>query len=478
MSKIKLTNTLSGKKEVFEPLVKGAVSYYSCGPTVYNYVHIGNLRTYIFADIIKRVLQFNGLDVHHVMNITDVGHLTSDADEGEDKMLLGAAREKKTVWELAEFYTACFRDNMRDLHLLEPSIWCKATDHIQDQIALIEKLFEKGFAYAAGGNVYFDTAKLTDYGKLAGDGQRESAVARVDMDTNKRNVSDFALWFTKSKFGEQDMRWDSPWGVGYPGWHIECSAMSARYLGQPFDIHSGGIDHIPVHHTNEIAQSEAAMGVPLARYWLHGEFLVLPQKRMGKSEGNLITLQMLKERGYDPLAYRYFTYNAHYRQQLTFTWEALDAAADGYRNLCDTITRIQQKTDDKPSIPSETCVAWCAAFRNDFRGAVNDDLNIPRALAKLHEFLGTVHRHEPNLSGRDYAAILGAILETDSVLGLDLEHCNKSANLPSTVTTLIEKRSRARQEGRWNDADTIRSKIESLGYRVEDSGSDSTAFKL
>src|SRR3989338_8667274 len=276
-SKISVYNTLSRKKEQFRPLFSDSIRLYTCGPTVYNYAHLGNLRSYIFEDILKRVLLFNGYKVKHVMNITDVGHLTSDADEGEDKMLKGARREKKTVWEVAEFYTRAFKQDMKKLHLLPPNILCKATDHITEQIEMVQILEKKGFTYFRDGNVYFDTSKLKDYGKLASLNLAKERRARVESDLNKKNPHDFVLWFTKSKFQEQEMKWPSPWGLeGYPGWHIECSAMASKYLGEQFDIHCGGIDHIPVHHTNEIAQSEAAFGKkPWVKYWLHNEFLII-----------------------------------------------------------------------------------------------------------------------------------------------------------------------------------------------------------
>ena len=473
---LNLHNTISGRKEPFTPLESGKASYYSCGPTVYNYVHIGNLRTYIFTDILRRTLLAHGYDVTHVMNITDVGHLTSDADAGEDKMMLSVAREGKTAWEIADFYTAAFKENIADLNILEPSIWCKATDHIPEQIALIQQLEKRGFAYVAGGNVYFDTARFPAYGALTRRSSVGEAVNRVDEDPQKRNSADFALWFTKSKFGEQDMRWESPWGVGYPGWHIECSAMSVRYLGQPFDIHSGGIDHIPVHHTNEIAQSEAATGIPLARYWLHGEFLVLDTKRMGKSEGNFITLATLKEKCIDPLAYRYFTTSAHYRQQLTFTWDALAAAAEGYRNLCATVSRIRLKSEGGDHAQASFAVPHCTVFKKEFMDAVDDDLNIPQALARLHEFTAQVNRTGETFTPHDHAAILKSILDADKIFGLRLDERSQRQALPQKIEVLLTDRSRARSEQRWSDADTIRKKIEDAGYRIEDNGDDSTAF--
>ena len=339
-----LFNTLTRKKEPFVPIKKNEVGLYTCGPTVYAFAHIGNLRTYIFEDLLKRTLLFNHFNVKHIMNITDVGHLTSDSDTGEDKMLKGAKREKKTVWEIADFYTKAFQSDIKKLNILNPNIWCKATDHIKEQIALIQRLEQKGFTYVAGGNVYFDTSKLEDYGKLARLNLDAEQQSRVDKDENKKNLHDFVLWFTKSKFEEQEMKWPSLWGeAGYPGWHIECSAMSMKYLGEQFDIHCGGIDHINIHHTNEIAQSEAATGKkPWVKYWLHGEFLVIGKDtKMAKSGDNFITLSTLEQRGYHPLDYRYFCLGTHYRMPLTFSFEALDGAKTARKRLVEKVLELK-----------------------------------------------------------------------------------------------------------------------------------------
>ena len=321
MNKLTLYNTLARKKETFVPLKKGSVGMYCCGPTVYNYAHVGNLRSYIFEDVLRRVLEFNKFKVKHVTNITDVGHLTSDADVGEDKMLKGAKREKKTVWQIAEFYTKAFKDDIIKLNIKNPNTWSKATDHIKEQITLIQILEKKGFTYQAGGNVYFDTSSVKDYGKLAKLDLKADTKERVEEDKNKKNKHDFVLWFTKSKFQDQGMKWKSPYGTGYPGWHIECSAMSMKYLGKQFDIHCGGIDHIPVHHTSEIVQSESATGKkPWVKYWLHNEFLVLRKgEKMAKSGDNFITLQTLEEKEFHPLDYRYFCLGTHYRKPLMFS---------------------------------------------------------------------------------------------------------------------------------------------------------------
>ncbi len=465
---MKLYNTLSRTREEFIPLKAGEVSYYSCGPTVYNYAHIGNLRTYVFADILKRALIYFGYHVKHVMNITDVGHLTSDADTGEDKMLAGARREHKTVWEIAEFYTTAFKEDIKDLGIIEPSIWCKATDHIAQQIQLIGKLMENECAYQSGGNVYFDTSKFSTYGQFARLDLTAIQESRVGQDPNKKNQHDFVLWFTKSKFSDQDMKWSSPWGIGYPGWHIECSAMSTYYLGQPFDIHSGGIDHIAVHHTNEIAQSEAGEGKRMVNYWLHGEFLVIDKSKMAKSEGNFITLRTIKERGYDPLSYRYFCLQAHYRQQLNFTWEALTAAQVGLKGLRTLVLFLKDHSEKATPTPLS------ADFRKHlgdnkklFDECIADDLNIPKALGVLHSFLNQTRSGEKFLSQEDFKEVLDFVYRCDTVLGLRLDEIIQHT-VPEHVGELVTIREAFRNAEKWHEADEIRKKIEDAGYQIED----------
>ena len=449
-----LYNTLSRKKEEFVPLQKNEVGLYTCGPTVYNYVHIGNLRAYLFDDTLKRTLLFNKFPIKHVMNITDVGHLTSDEDEGEDKMLKGAQREKKTVWEVAAFYTKAFQENMKKLNILSPDILCKATDHIKEQIALIQQLEKKGFTYFKGGNVYFDTSKLSDYGKLAKLDLDAEAKARVQKDHHKKNPHDFVLWFTTSKFQEQEMKWPSPWGVGYPGWHIECSAMSMKYLGEQFDIHCGGIDHIPVHHTNEIAQSEAAIGKkPWVKYWLHNEFLILGQsEKMAKSGDNFVTLSTLEQKGYHPLDYRYFCLGTHYRHPLMFSYEALDGAKTARRRLIDKVLEFR-KNKDKASATKQK------PFLQTFTDAINDDLNTPQALAVVWD----VVKNE-SLSGKEKYALLAKF---DAILGLDLKKV-KEEKIPTELLRLAIDRLQARQNKDWKKSDELRDKIKALGYIVGD----------
>lgn len=445
---LKLFNTLSRTIEPFTPLQAGKVSLYTCGPTVYNYAHIGNLRTYIFEDILRRVLQYNQYAVNHVMNITDVGHLTDDADSGEDKMEKGAAREQKSVWEIAQFYTDAFMQDAKDLNLLEPKIICKATDHIQEQIDLISKLQERGFTYQTSDGIYFDTSKLSDYGKLAKlDIAGLAAGNRVEMG-EKKQPTDFALWKFSPSTGsgsKRQMEWNSPWGVGFPGWHIECSAMSLKYLGAQFDIHCGGIDHIPVHHTNEIAQNEGALGHSTVNYWLHGEFLLTNDDRMGKSKGNFLTLQLLKDEGYDPLAYRYFCFSAHYRSKLNFTFEALDGAQQALNKL-----RHQIISWGKPSEVDTVTM-------EQFTAAINDDLDMPKALAVLW----TMVRSE-----MDPGKKLATVLEMDLVLGL---HLNQSPEeIPAEIMELVIARETVRQAKQWAESDRLRDAIAKQGYQVED----------
>ncbi len=452
---LKLFNTLGRKKEEFKPIKVGEVGIYTCGPTVYNYAHIGNLRTYIFEDILKRIFLYNGFKVKHVMNITDVGHLTGDADSGVDKMLLAAQREGKTAWDVAKFYTDAFFRDMEKLNIIKADTVCNATQHIKEMIELIRRLEKKGITYAAGGNVYYDISKFKDYGKLALLKQDDlKAGARIDVDANKKNPYDFVLWFTKSKFGEQEMQWDSPWGRGYPGWHIECSAMSMKYLGEHFDIHCGGIDHIPIHHTNEIAQSEGATGKKWVNYWIHGEFLVLETGRMGKSLGNFITLQNLTDQGFDALDYRYMCLTAHYRKQLTFALDALEGAKNSLRRLREKYIEFRKETGkaDEKKLKS---------YKEKFTDAVNDDLNMPQALAVVWEAVD-----DKNLNGAEKIAVLD---DFDKVLGLRLsESKEENVELTGEAKKLVEEREKARKAKDWKKSDELRNKIESLGYELKD----------
>jgi cysteinyl-tRNA synthetase len=457
---IKLFNTLTRKKEVFKPIQKNEVRMYCCGPTVYWYAHIGNFRTFIFEDILRRVLEFNGFKVKHVMNITDVGHLTSDADTGEDKMEVGARREKKTVWEIAEFYTKAFFEDAQRLNLLKPTIICKATDHISDMINLIKKLEEKGYTYIIDSGVYFDTSKLKDYGKLTGmDFKRLNetlkAGARVEFNPQKRNITDFGLWLFSPKDKKRQMEWNSPWGVGFPGWHIECSAMSMKYLGETFDIHCGGMDHPPIHHTNEIAQSEAATGKKFVNYWLHGAFLVLG-KKMAKSEGEIITVQTLIDEGFDPLSFRYLCLTAHYRSELTFSWESLQAAQNALFTLREHMRRFSESFKEKKGKSSKA-----EEYRRKFLEAVNDDLNMPKALTIVWKLV----RDEKEVSeGEKYELLL----EFDKILAVDLAREITKEKLPKEIEELIRKREEARKRKDWETADRLREEIKKRGYLLED----------
>ncbi len=450
---ILLTNTMSRRKEVFKPLREGEVGIYTCGLTVYNFAHIGNLRAYVFADTLKRMFLFNGYKVNHVMNITDVGHLTGDEDEGEDKMEAGARREGKTVWEIVDFYTEAFFDDLKRLRIIFPTVTCRATRHVDDMIDMIRKIESNGYTYVAGGNVYFDTSKLPDYGKLARLKLDEDKMrSRVESDPYKRNPFDFVLWFTRYKYDSHAMQWDSPWGRGFPGWHIECSAMSSKYLGERFDIHTGGIDHIPIHHTNEIAQSEAAFGHEWVNYWLHSEFLVIGEgEKMSKSLGNFITLQTLIDEGYDPAEYRYYLLGAHYKKQLAFTLEALDGAKSAMKRLT---TKIGELKGSEAPVSKLNSV-----LLNEFHEAINDDLNTPRALAVLWKVVDS----EDLRPGEK----LSLINEFDRVLGLGLSEIETEV-IPEEVEELANQRDQARRGKDWKKADELRKLISEKGYEVLD----------
>ncbi len=456
-----LYNTMTRNVDEFTPLADNKVGLYTCGLTVYNYAHIGNLRTYIFEDILKRTLLRCGYEVNHVMNITDVGHLTSDADTGEDKMEAGARREGKSAWEIAEFFQGQFVKDLDRLNILQPVTWCKATDNIQEQIDQISKLEEKGFTYTVGDGVYFDTSKLSDYGKLARlDIKGLRAGARIQLVEGKRNLTDFALWKFSPEGSNRQMEWPSPWGVGFPGWHIECSTMAIKYLGERLDIHCGGIDHVPVHHTNEIAQAEVALGHKWVNWWMHGEFLTFggtdegDQEKMSKSSGGFIKLDTLIERGIDPLAYRYFCMSAHYRQQLAFTWEALDGSASAYRKL--TRAALDLKAgytgNEQPIV----------AYLQQFDEAIKDDLNMPRALAAMW---GAV-KDDSAKPGEVYATLL----EMDEVLGLGIADVTEEELEISQVqiAQLIAQRSEARKAKDFARSDQIRDELASMGITLED----------
>ncbi len=450
-------NTMGRELQSFVPIQQGNVGLYTCGPTVYNYAHIGNLRTYVFEDLLRKTLEYFGYRVRHVMNVTDVGHLTDDADEGEDKILKSAREKGKSVWEIAEFYTKAFFRDFALLGCAMPTVVPKATDHIPQMIELIKRIEANGYTYFSEGNLYFDISRFPAYGKLALlDQQTLRAGARIAVDSGKKNPADFALWFTRSKFEHQAMLWDSPWGRGYPGWHIECSAMSMKYLGESFDIHCGGIDHIPVHHTNEIAQSEAATGRKWVTCWLHGEFLLMDKAKMAKSAGNFITLSSLMEEGYDPLDYRYFCLGAHYRTQLAFSLDALDAARSARRGLVERVTQLK-KAGGGPAQPTSKAREYLDAFE----AHAAEDLNMPKCLADLW----TLVRDSSVAAGPK----LGALLAMDRILGLDLVRAEESpVELDEESRRLVEEREEARKRRDWARADEIRGLLSARGIILQD----------
>ena len=456
---MKLYNTMDRKGEEFVPIEEGKVGMYCCGPTVYNYAHIGNLRTYIFEDILHRTLEEAGYRVKHVMNITDVGHLTGDGDDGEDKLGKRSRETGKSVWDIAAFYTDAFFADEKALNIKRPNVVCKATDHIQDMIALIKRLEEKGHTYTAGGNVYFSIDTIDDYGKLAGQKQEDKlSGARIAVDGNKRNPQDFVLWFTNSKFGEQAMMWDSPWGRGYPGWHIECSAMSMKYLGETFDIHCGGIDAIPVHHTNEIAQSEAATGHKWVNYWCHGEFLLNDKGKMSKSSGEFLTLPVLVGHGYNALDYRYFCLGGHYRTQLKFSYEALDHAKSARERLNSMVAELKAKAK-----PESTISEKAESYKDSFFAALFNDLRCPEALAVMWKML-----KDNSITEGEKLSLLYSM---DKVLGLDLDkiEAKKEEKVGGEEEwKLVEERKQAKAEKNYQRADEIRKELEERGYIVKD----------
>ncbi|HEY1074421.1 MAG TPA: cysteine--tRNA ligase [Patescibacteria group bacterium] len=446
-------NTLTRTKETFVPITPGLASLYTCGPTVYDFAHIGNMRTYIFNDTLRRVLEMNGLTVHHVMNITDVGHLVGDSDFAEDKVDAKAEKEGLHPLDIAKRYETAFFEDFSRLNNKLPTDVVRATEAVDSQIELIKQLEARGFTYRDDDAIYFDTSKLSDYGKLTGQTLSEKLIGareEVVVDTRKRNPQDFVLWFfLTGRYAHHILHWASPWGEGFPGWHVECSAISRSRLGQPFDIHTGGVDHIGTHHTNEIAQSEAAYGEPLAHYWLHGEHLMVEGKRMGKSEGNLVRLTTVEEKGFDPLDFRYLVLTAHYRSRMNFTWDALVGAR---KTLTSIRELVAHDTSEKGEYAQEELI----------RAAFNDDLDTPRALALLHQ------------------AKSGALWRKfDCVLGLNVDHLPREKHeVNSEITALKEERDQARAQKDWAKADMFRHKIEALGYRVRDTESGSVLERL
>jgi len=439
---LKVYNTSTGKKEIFKPIHKGRVGMYSCGPTVYWYQHIGNLRTYISNDILKRVLQYNGLKVKHVINVTDVGHLTSDQDTGEDKIEKAARRERKTAREISDFYFKAFRRDLKKLNIIEPDIWPRATEHIREQIALIKILERKGYTYKTSDGIYFDASKLRDYGKLAKLDVKKQAGKRISVG-EKKNPTDFALWKFSKQPGIRQQEWKSPWGIGFPGWHLECSAMASKYLGKQFDIHTGGQEHIQIHHTNEIAQSESAFGKkPWVRFWIHFGWLLTRGEKVSKSEGGLYTISELEKKGFDPLIFRYMTLTTHYRKPLNFSLKNLEKSQEAYQRLRKTTLGLKddRKTNKK--------------YLSEFEEAVNNDLDMPKALQVLWGIV-----RDERASGR-----YRSIKEMDEVLGLDL----LKIDIPLKIKRLAEERESLRKKKDWKRADQLRRKIEKAGHTISD----------
>ena len=465
--KIQLYNTLTREKQEFHPLTEENVRIYSCGPTVYSYAHIGNFRAYLFMDSLRRVLKYNGYNLKHVMNITDVGHLESDADEGEDKMEKAARKENKDPYEIAKYYSDIFFRDMERLKIEKPEIIAKATDHIKEMIEFVKGLVEKGYAYETSRGIYFDISKLDKYPVLSNRKLDEQiAGARVDVDEEKRNPYDFALWIKAPE--NHIMKWESPWGLSYPGWHIECSAMGRKYLGDEFDIHTGGIDHIPTHHENEIAQSKGLTGKIPAKIWMHVEFLQVDGGKMGKSLGNTYTLDELQEKGIEPLAYKLFCFTAHYRAKLNFTFETGLASQKALMRLREGFVKQQEGTDEIEE-------SKIKEYEDKFLATINDDLNMPSAMGIVWEII----RNEKQ--SKQFANLL---LKFDEVLGLDLANSKKylkkakEIDLPEEISSLIEKRKQARLEKNWALSDEIRDELKEKGYIVKDTKEGMTVEKV
>ncbi len=456
-----LWNTATKKQEIFTPVHSGDIGMYTCGPTVYAHVHIGNVRTFVMEDILQRALESDGLHVRRVLNITDIGHLTTDADAGDDKMEMSAIKSGTTVQDIAQRYTDLFLQDAEKMNIKIPAapFLCKATDHIQDQIALIQLLEKKGYTYRIDDGIYFDTSKFSTYGNFGGQKLEEKEEgARVQVNVQKKNKSDFALWKFARVDVQRQMEWASPWGMGFPGWHIECSAMAHVYLGQPFDIHCGGIDLIPVHHENEIAQSEAAYDVPLAKYWMHVEFLLIDGGKMSKSLGNVYTISDIEHRGFDPVALRLFFLGCHYRQKQNFTWDAVQANQNALQKLRSVIRTWKG---------SGTILV---EFESEFKRAIADDLNTPKALAIMWKLVDSV------ASFADKAA---TILKMDEIFGLSLSaYVGQDEILPQEVLDLAFERIAARENKNWIVSDALRKKIEDMGYSVSDGADGQKVSKI
>lgn len=458
---LRFFNTMGRKKQEFKPIEKGIVKLYSCGPTVYDYAHLGHFRAYVFVDVLKRVLRFNGLKVKHVMNITDVGHLTSDADSGEDKIEKKAKSEKKSAWEIAEFYTKDFFDAMEKLNVEKANTLCKATDHIEDMIEFIKKIEKNGYTYKTSDGIYFNTSMIDDYGKLAGLDKEKienlKAGARVDFSTEKKNVTDFALWKFSPEGEKRQMEWDSPWGKGFPGWHIECSVMSMKYLGDVFDIHTGGIDHVTIHHPNEIAQAKAVTSKEPVRFWMHNEFLLVNGGKMSKSAGNFYNMEDFEKKGFDTMSLRYLFLTAHYRSKINFTWDSMRAADMTMSKLKERVAELRESKDKSKSAKEKVEV-----YRTEFIQAVNDDINTPIALSIMWKMM-----KDGDISDKDK---LDMVVDFDKVFGLELDKMESGKKeMDEQVEELVKERENLRKEGKYEDADKIRDRLkDELGVIIED----------
>lgn len=461
---MQIYNTLSHKKEEFVPNVPGKVAMYTCGPTVYHYAHIGNLRSYIMEDVLEKYMRYDGLDVKRVMNITDVGHLTSDGDTGDDKMLKGAKREHKTVMEIADFYTKAFFDDCAKLNIKTPDVVQPATGMIDEFIRVIQSLLEKGYAYQAGGNIYFDTSKLKQYyvfGDFSEDDLEVGVREGVEEDGNKRNKADFVLWFTKSKFDDQELKWDSPWGVGYPGWHIECSCISMKNLGEYLDIHCGGIDNAFPHHTNEIAQSEAYLGHKWCNYWFHVHHLNTAGGKMSKSKGEFLTVSLLESKGYDPIVYRFFCLQSHYRKSLVFSYENLDNAKTAFDKLIARIAQLKAEGDTQG-----VDRAKFDELKKGFKDALDNDINTALGITAVYDVLK---------ADTNAATKLALVDDFDKVLSLgllqhaqDLLKSRQQEDIPEDIKELVEQRAQARKAKDFVKADALRDEITARGYIIEE----------
>lgn len=459
---MKIYNTLRRKIEEFKPIDEKQVKMYSCGPTVYNYAHIGNLRAYLFMDTLRRVLKYNGYSLKHVMNITDVGHLVSDADEGEDKMMKAARIEKKDPFEIADYYMKAFLADIDKLNIDKPEIIARATEHIKVMEEYVQKIIENGYTYQTENTIYFDTSKLDQYGVLSNRNiEEQKAGARVEFDSEKKNIADFAVWIKAPE--NHIMKWDTFWGKCYPGWHLECSAMSYQYLGEEFDIHTGGIDHIPIHHENEIAQSKGFSGKIPAKYWMHVDFLTIDGGKMSKSLNNLYTLADLEKRGYEPLVYRMFNFTSNYRNKINFTWEAMEAAKTALGRLREGYLRHSEGTE-------EMAQEVIQDFENRFLEAINDDLNMPVAMSVVWE---VVKYPKKSKQCKDL------LLKFDTVLGFDLMHYQPSEeDLPQEIQDLVRQRDEARQNKNWAESDRIRDLFINQGYLVKDTKEGTIVQKM